>query len=89
MAASQIDDPVALAGDEVLSWSAGEPSPVVRVLGHDERWRGAAPIDGGLLAAYELTRWLETRCVQLFVTVEGVRTEVDRRSPCAPRRDDL
>lgn len=85
VAAEQVGDPVALAGDEVLSWGAGEPSPVIRVLGRAQGWRGVAPVDGGFVVAYEVTRWLESRCVKLLVTAAGALAQVDDGSRCGPR----
>ena len=52
------------------------------VLGHGERRRAAAAVDGGVAVAYEVRYWLETRCVQLVVTTEEVRTDVEDTTRC-------
>lgn len=83
-AAAEVDDPVGLAGDELVAGWTGEEGRLDAVLGHGEQRRGLVAFDGGLAAAYEVTYWLETRCVQLRLTRDEARVEVEDSTTCAP-----
>jgi len=83
-AAAEVDDPAALADDELVAGWTGEEGRLDAVLGHGERRRGLVATDGGLAAAYEVTYWLETRCVQLRLTRDEARVEVEDSTTCAP-----
>lgn len=85
VAAEEVDDPVGLVGDEVVAGWGGDEGRLDAVLGHGERRRGLTAVDGGVAAAYEVTYWLETRCVQLHLTRDEVRVEVEDTDRCVAR----
>ncbi|MFP5322021.1 MAG: hypothetical protein ACLGIC_09255 [Acidimicrobiia bacterium] len=87
VAADAVGDPVALGSEELLALSAGEPSPIDAALVHGERRRGVALVDGGFTTVYEVRHWLQTRCVHLAVTVEGVRTDIEDTDRCVARSE--